>query len=193
MFSYDDIIRYYTYFYKKRFNSFNYKFKPTEKSEKTIQTFIKLIEKKYGMKLVGKNFLWDYFIYGFNYWRDAKLQAFHGQFRIELILGKKAFERFNDKEKDDHWVIEKSEIIKLYDFKKSDLVVAQIVPYKGDYEVNIKKLYYGTPEGLYQCISNTTMYNHKHLLCIKCPFKDDCKKILKEKLPNIYKQRGYDN
>lgn len=186
-----EVIKFYTYFYKKRFNSFNYKYKPSEKAEKIISNFLKLIDKKYNLKLVGEHFLWDYFIYQFNYWRDAKLTAFHGKFRIELIIGKKAFDRWYLDLKGDHWVIEKSEIITLYHFVKSELIEPEKPIYKGFHEIAIKELKLNTEEGFYHCITSTTMYNHKHLCCLKCNFKNDCKKVLKEKLPEVYETRGY--
>ena len=192
MFTSQDVVDFYTYFYKKRFNSLNYKYKPSEKAEKTINSFIKLVDKHYNLKLVGKNFLWDFFLYGFNYWRDAKLQAFHGQFRIELIIGKKAFDRWYQNERDDHWVVEKSEIIRLYGFIKSDLIKPEKIIYTGEHEIIIKKLHYNTQLGFFHCLNNTTLYNHKHTCCITCNFKNDCKKLLKENLPQIYKLRGYE-
>lgn len=192
MISEQDVINFYQYFYRKRFNSFNYKFKPSEKAEKVIKTFITLLDKHYNLKLVGHSFLYDFFMYQFNYWRDAKIEAFHGKFRIELIIGNKAVDRFNLNERDDHWVIEKSEIISLYGFKKSDLIPQEKPEeYQGSYEITIKNKNYNTPTGFFNCIENTTLYNHKHKCCMLCDFKADCKKVLKENFPKIYEQRGY--
>lgn len=191
----EDVIKFYQYFYRKRFNSINYKFHPSDKASKSIDTFLNICNKNYNLKLIGTSFLYDYFIYQFNYWRDAKLEACYGKFRIELVIGKKAFDRFFNNERDDMWVIEKSEIIELYGFKKEDLVEQEkpikLQNYKGNHEIAIKQLYHNTDLGFYQCIENTTMYNHKHTCCMLCNFKSDCKKLLKDNFPKIYEARGY--
>lgn len=184
------IIKFYTYFYKKRYNSISYKFKPSEKATKTISTFIKLLDKHYSLTMIGEEFLWRYFIYQMNYWRNAELVAFHGQFRIEYIIGTKAFKRFIDSAKDDHWVIDRSDVIVLYGFRKSDLIKLKTDnTYKGDFEEKNKLKFHNTNKGLYHCIITTTLYNPEHNSCKICIFKEDCKKILKTEYPNIYGKR----
>lgn len=186
-----DIVSFYEYFYKKKHNSLNYKFKPSEKSEKVINTFLSILDKKFNIKTIDKNFLFDYFIYQFNYWRNANLKAAYGKFRIELIIGKKAIERYIENKNNDLWVIQKSEIYKLYSINKSDLIDEEKHVYDSNSEYNIKKIKYNTSEGFNNCITLTTMYNHNHKLCILCEFKNDCKKALKENYPKIYESRGY--
>jgi hypothetical protein len=187
-----DIIQFYEYFYKKKFNSAKYNFKPSEKSLKVIDTFLSLLDKNFNLKLVGKSFLFDYFIYQFNYWRNANLVAFHGKFRIELIIGRKAFLRYKDNVRDDLWVIQSSEIYKLYNLIKSDLIPSEKHAVSSfDHELGIKKMKFNTIEGFNTCITATTMYNHQHTVCILCNYKKDCKKILKENYPKLYEIRGY--
>lgn len=186
------ILRFYEYFYKKRFRSPKYKYKPSDKALKCINTFLSLLDKKIGLSLIGEEFLWGYFVYQFNYWRDAELQAMYGKFRIELVVGKKALQRFIDNEYNNMWVIGKSEILNQYGFESSDLLTPKpAIPFTGRGEIQTKQRYYGTNKGFYICIETTTLYNHLHKCCLFCKFKDDCKQVLKDNYPNIYEKRGY--
>src|SRR5690606_14484295 len=114
------VVRFYEYFYKKKFNSPKYKFKPSDRVEKIINTFLTLIHKYYNSNLVGEDFLWSYFIYQFNYWRNAELTTVYGKFRIELIIGRKALQRYREDRNNLMWTSERSEIITFYKLKKSD-------------------------------------------------------------------------
>lgn len=186
------IIRFYTYFYQRRFNSPKYKYRPSERALKIINTFLKLLEKHFGLNMIGEEFLWGYFVYQFNYWRDAQLEAMYGKFRIELVIGKKALQRYIDNEYDNMWVIGKSEILSKYDFNSSDLIPpAPVTPFTGAGEIKVKQRFYGTSRGFLTCLETTTLYNHQHKCCLFCKFKNDCKQVLKDNYRNIYDKRGY--
>lgn len=189
----ETIVEFYEYFYKRRFDSPKYKYKPSGRAKKIIGTFINLLDKHYSLKLVGRDFLWSYFIYQLNHWRDSELKAFYGRFRIELIIGKKAFNRFIKDEHDLLWVTEHSEVIEKYNFVRSDLVeVEKKNNYDDRYEERIKQKYLNTDKGFYHCLENTTLFNHKHKACMLCKFRADCKIVLKEKFPKLYEKRGYE-
>ena len=185
------IVEFYEYFYKKRFGNPKYKYKPSKRAEKIIGSFLTLLDKHYDLKLIGRDFLWSYFIYQLNHWRSAELKAFYGRFRIEMIIGKKAFNRFVEDEYELMWVIEHSEIIDLYEFRRSDLIEESKRKYNDSYEEGIKKKHHNTDKGFYYCIENTTLFNHKHTSCMLCKYKTDCKKVLEEKFPKLYSKRGY--
>lgn len=186
------VYKFYEYFYKKKHNQLSYKFKPSDKAKALTLKFIKKLDKHYNLKTIGEEFLWNYFVYQFNYWRNAELKAFYGKFRIDLIIGDKAFKRFKDDQYDNMWVTYGSEIIDLYGLRKHDLIHHDTSPkYKTTQEESIKLLHLNEDIGFLYCIENTTLYNYKHKACLMCNFKDECKKILKEKYPKIYERRGY--
>lgn len=54
-----------------------------------------------------------------------------------------------------------------------------------------KGIYFNTKRGFLWCISNTTLYFHKSSWCVKCQFKNDCKKVLATEFPKMYELRGY--
>lgn len=187
-FTYDDVIRFYEYFYKRKKNEFAYKLPRNEKLEKLINNFISYLEKHY-LTSPGQQFLWDYFVYQFNYWRNAELQVLNGKFRIELIIGKKAFLRFVDDSRDDKWVIKHSDIIRLYSLRKTDLIAADRPRYNNSYEVPIKKKFHNTDRGFYICISSTTLFDSKHQPCQTCTFSNECKQLLKDKNESLFHSR----
>jgi hypothetical protein len=185
-----DVTEYYQYFYSKRFESQKYKFKPSEKGLRTINTFLDLIKKTYPS--MGRKFLWRYFTFQFLYWEDLELEAFFGKFRIELVVGKKAFQRWLDRNKDFDNQIDSNDLKEKYDIKKSDLINPIIeAPVHYPYDENAKRMYFGTSKGFATCLQFTTLYDNTHVTCQKCPYADDCKKILLKTYPQLYERRGY--
>lgn len=187
---FETVKRFYEYFYRKRYNSEKYKYKPSARGEKIINTFINSIDKRYNLKLVGEEFLWSYFIYQFNYWRNAEIKSFYGKMQIQYIIGKKALDRYIEDANNLMWVTENSEIIDKYGFVKSELIGVENKPsYSSNYEEGVKRKNHNTYKGFYLCIENTTLYNPKHTSCLLCNYKNDCRKVLKEKFPEIYESR----
>lgn len=184
------IIDFYQYFYRKKHKTEKYTYKPSDRARKMINNFIKKLDELYSLKVIGKSFLWNYFVYQFNYWRSAELVSFYGKFKIEYVIGNKALKRFKEDKYDNLWVTQGSEIISDYNLRKSDLVKEERVEYKSNYEITLKKKHHNKPKGFYLCIETTTLYNPQHLCCITCDFKHDCKKILKDRFFNLYQKRG---
>lgn len=190
MISLSDIVEYYQYFYSKKFESAKYKFKPSEKGLKIISHFLDLIKTNYPS--MGRKFLWRYFSFQFNYWEDLELEAFFGKYRIELIIGVKAFKRWKERNKDFDFQIDDNNLKERYQIRQSDLInPIEKVPIHYPYEELTKKLFFGEPKGFATCLQFTTLYDHLQRTCVKCPFKKDCKNILQKTYPKLYEHRGY--
>lgn len=58
-------------------------------------------------------------------------------------------------------------------------------------EERFKKEFYNTRRGLSWCVVNTTLFNHKSVLCTNCDFRTECKEILRQNYIKIYNIRGY--
>ena len=187
-----DINEHYEYFYQKKFDSFKYRYKPSEKAFKTIDNFLGLIKKHYPNRIIGKTFLWNYFVFQFNYWEDLTIEAFHGQFNANLVIGVKAFKRFLARSVEHDYIFETSEIIQKYNLKKSELNEKPIeLSIHRRYEVPVKTKYHNTDKGFATCIKLTSLYDHVHLICLRCNYSTDCKKLLKTNNPELYDARGY--
>lgn len=188
------IIKFYTYFYKKRYNIFNYKYKQNEKDNELIIKFIDSLNKRYLGSFLGDEFLWRYFMYQMNYLRNSELKGTKGKFTLLHIIGTRAFNRFFSTELDDHWVIDHSDVIRLYNFRKSDLIAPnRMLNYQSSFEESNKLKYYNTDEGFYHCIVTTTLYDKASAACTSCIFKIECEQVLKENFKSLYERRTNKN
>lgn len=181
-----DVIKTYEYFYKKIYSTEKYKYKPSEKAIKTIHNFLKLLDKKYNLQSIGTNFLYNYFLFQFDYWSKLEIEAFYGTMQIDYIIGKKAFTRFIQRNQDFDYMFAQYQIISQYQLRYDDIVI-----YKKQIKTNetLKWLYHNLDRGLDTCIKYTTLYEPHHTSCITCNFKADCKKILRDNYPKLYDKR----
>lgn len=181
-----DVIKTYEYFYKKIYSTEKYKYKPSEKAIKTIHNFLKLLDKKYNLQSIGTNFLYNYFLFQFDYWSKLEIEAFYGTMQIDYIIGKKAFTRFIQRNQDFDYMFAQYPIISQYQIRYNDIAI-----YKKQIKTNetLKWLYHNLDRGLDTCIKYTTLYDPQHTSCITCNFKADCKKILRDNYPKLYDSR----
>jgi hypothetical protein len=185
-----DVVEYYQYFYSKRFESEKYKFKPSEKGLKSIATFLNLMKVHY--PTMGRRFLWRYFIFQFLYWEDLTLEAFYGKFRIELVVGQKAFKRWQERNKDFDGQIDSNDLKANYGIRMQDLISnIESVPIHYPAEEGVKLAYHNTEKGFVTCIAFTTLFDSDQEACRQCKFNKDCKNILKQNYPHLYEIRGY--
>lgn len=186
-----DLIKYYQYFYKKKYKNEKYEFKPSDKTIKQLDKYLISLKKNYNLQSLGENFLWNYFIFQFNYWEGCDIASFSKRIVPSYIIGDKAIERWLERDQQYDWLFDKCEFISNYGLSKNDLKIAKIHIYKGNHEINIKLKYFNTTNGFDLCLTMTTLFNDKHLCCLECKFKKQCKEILKENYPKIYDKRGY--
>lgn len=187
----NDVIKYYQYFYKKKYKNDKYQFIPTDKTNKLITKFINEIGKHHHIQSLGNVFLWNYFIFQFNYWEGCEIESFSKRIVPTYILGDKAIERWFERDSEYDWTFNKCDIISNYGLNKGELIQHEKHVYRGNHEIDIKLKYFNTQNGFDVCLTMTTLFNNKHLCCLECKFKKECKAILKETYPNIYAKRGF--
>lgn len=166
------------YFFKKMTGWQKYKFSPSDNQKKQIESFIKLLHKKYSLFSVGPDFLIDYFTFQFNYWSQLDTR-FDNKVMFNWVVGKKAIERWDDKHKS--WSYFLTDFIKdkgidrevLFNkiAKKTDISLMETS------EVE-RRRFYNTDRGLLHCIETTPLYNSRSKLCILCKHKNDCKQLI---------------
>jgi hypothetical protein len=191
MFSYKQVVLSYQYFYSKKYGNKDYIFIPSEKAAKQINQFLKTTEDEHRKTVLGINFLWNYFVFQFNYWSNIEIEErdFTNRIVISYIVGSKAWERYKDRNQEYDWTIYNSQL----DINKGEytrLVNPQEVQELD--QKSIKKRHFNTERGFNNCLVFTTLYNHRDLICLNCIYKADCKKILSKTYPKIYAKRGYD-
>lgn len=188
----------FNYYYKSVTKNESFRFKMTDSRKVMIEDFISTFKGESGTTFVQEDYLRKYMEYQFNYWykQDAK----YGQgasIQIEWIIGKKAWKRWEsrtDKQKDKTDYIIRKGIKKDVEFKRTkkynEGFGAMLVEVTPTEEIE-KKAFFNTAKGYVNCIVNTTMYNHKSELCLKCKFRKKCKQELESQHPNVYSLRGY--
>lgn len=168
----------YKYFYCKKYG---FKKMPvrTEKTVSVCESFLVLLDKKYTLQSLGKTFIWEYFLFQFNYWDELTLSGYNENIVISYVVGKKAFSRYLDRDKEFDWQFESYPIVEKYRLLKSDLdIFFPTVDRKTtDMSMDIRKQYHNTDKGFAACIEFTTLYEPAQLTCITCKFKTDCKEL----------------
>ena len=193
-------IDFYKYFYKKKYAlQPNFNLRLSERQTKFFDTFIELIHKAYD-KSVGVEFLYTYFLYQFQYWEEALpyVKAERGKnIDASYIVGKKAVQRFIERNTAFDYKIEKSDFAIKYKIVKDDLVKREnlnvhvfIVKRGRDTEAPIKMAAFNTYEGFVNCMDFSTLFDPKSDICAGCKFASDCKAVLKKNYPKMYRNRG---
>lgn len=191
-------LHFYEYFYEKKYNIKGLKLNQSDISKKHAATFVGLLKKKYNNS-VGREFLYRYFIFQFSYWESANFTAtnpYNKSINLTFIIGKKAFERFVNRDIEWDWKLENSRYVTQYKIVKSDLVHETDIKKKTvlcgtvDTEAAFKLAQYNKPQGLVNCIDFSTLFNPKSSICNGCNYQDSCRMILQQTYPVIYTGRG---
>jgi len=186
------IINIYIYFYQKITGSLK-TYEPKDREKKLIENFIKKLDKEVGKGSWGFDYLFNYFAFQFEYWRDKETQI--KSFYLSWFLGNKAFDRWKNKNENYYYFCEEG-ILKEYKINKnllSSLILStqkDFIQLKTYIEIE-KQRYYNEDKGFNHCLISTDLYNHRSTLCLTCKFKVDCKQTLKQIYPFIYEKRGY--
>lgn len=164
-----------------------------QKSESMIKTFFNSLNKHYKLHSLGPDFLWNYCVFQYNYWLDLKITSFDGRMKFSFIFGKKALDRYLNRNVEYDWQLARNRITIVEqlkrDFYKWFVIIEPKEPYF-DVERVSKNMYYGTVDGLANCLLTTTLYHPLSDLCQQCTNKEECKELQRINYPKIYEQRA---
>lgn len=202
------VIKVYEYFYREVTGFQDYEFTPSSSDENSITPFLEYAKEQCNGD-IGVDFILNFFESGFNYWVEERKDTFKhsrygmGSIKLSWIIGKKAIERYEKIKLKDNtsWprfkryirrvvgtdVLAKFGIDRDAEVNKSGSFLLELRPV----EENQKALYHNEEDGFAQCVTMTTLYNHKSKHCMLCKFSTDCKEMLRETYPKLYKNRGY--
>src|SRR5437868_6371279 len=108
------IEQFFNYFYQHRYRV-SRKLIKSKTTQKHCDSFLKIIDKKYTLESVGTQFLWEYFLFQFNYWHDLTFEnSFSGDVQLAWVIGKKAFQRWDERNREYDWQIDTYPIVKAY-------------------------------------------------------------------------------
>lgn len=198
MLNISQIEAYYSYFYKKRYSLSKYDFKSTKTTRSVCNSFLDLVDKEYSLHSVGHTFLWQYFVFQFDYWNKAQLDnKFSDKVVIGWIIGKKAFERWVQRDKEFDWQISAGDFLTKYGFDINELVKIYdlnidrkpVNTNTYDSSKSIRKQFLNTERGFAICVQQTTLFDPKDLSCIKCNSRVECKELLRVNYPRIFNSR----
>jgi len=165
----------------------------------SITNFLIEVHKDYNLNSINNDFLFKYFIYQYDYWKSKEIRAFGNHTRLINIIGPKAYSRFKQIQTNStyNWYnAEKSlveygidrSILSRYNHNKSS------DPSKLHIDEEKEKIVFKSNHHLQlaHCIDNTTLYNHNSNHCQVCTMQNVCKRMLKDNLPQLYVNRGYE-
>jgi len=188
------VVELYKTYYKQITKNEGFRLYMSDSRAKMIDNFLDNFYELTQSTFLQEDALKKFMEFQFNYWykRNAKYGA-GTSIQLEWIIGKKAIVRWEKANpKYISWIIRKNlktdhNIV----VKKADNSYSQMVVKISDVEENEKERFHNTVKGFWNCMINTTMYNHKSSFCLSCDKSMDCKENLQKKFPKIYKKRGY--
>lgn len=183
----------YELFYRKIYNQPDYVYYPSEAAEKQMKKFLEMLDLRYKLECIGDQFLVTYFIFQFAYWAELNIESYNNKIMLTYIIGPKAFQRWLMRDMDYDYTI------KLFQIKKTQVTTSEALEAIAEYsDERVDKLkheeiergrFKGTDRQFLHCIENTTLMQPKSVHCMTCPDRNDCKKLLEERFPQIYYHR----
>lgn len=145
--------------------------------------------------VIGMSFIKKYLEYQFQSWFNTGMEKDYSRtVRFSWMFGQKAIKRWRVFSPETNAKIVTSHIKKLGIYKAKvvrETKIPELILKVRSVEENFKREYHNTKRGFAWCVANTTLYNHKSSLCVRCVFKNDCKEVLKEQYPKVFIKRGY--
>jgi len=144
--------------------------------------------------VIGEELVRKYIEYGLQSWFNPDIQYTQRMnVRFSWIFGSAAIQRWNALPSSVRQFYVTSSLKKDYVIKrkvKSKRLTSLLLRVR-PIEEKFKHEYLNTKRGLLWCKANTTLYLHKSSACAICDYKDECKEMLKNNMPNVYRLRGY--
>lgn len=182
----------YQEFIRKLWGKPTFVYDESDRDESCIDTFKNLLDKEYGLESIGRTFIYDYFCFQLDYWKNMETR-FGKKIPIAWFIGKKAFERWKNNPEEDLWhAYQTAEEFGIHIglIHTAGPVTFDVLELKESEETE-KTRFHNTNKGMLNCIESTTLYNHRSPLCISCNFKKECKKLLESNYYRIWIKRGY--
>jgi len=166
---------------------YNKEFKIVElKNAHIITDFLINVHKDFNLQSINHQFIFKYLMFQYDFWNDQEITGFGNHTRLGTIFSKKGYLRFqkalkNDKfswynaEKtlQDKYGINRSFLIRYRAKQKRDLTILSVD------EESEKKIFEDGDVQLVHCIDSTTLFNHVSEVCMACPARVKCKRLLK--------------
>lgn len=138
-----------------------------------ITSFLKLLSKQEDLQSLGDWFAWNYVAFQFEYYSSLKTKM-DGKYPANWIFGKKALERWNNKN-EDHWLYYVQIFLSNCGIEKPVEFCSLDIETRFEQE---RKRFFNTDLGLIHCLQ-FSRYSAKSPSCMICENRKDCKVLWK--------------
>lgn len=144
---------------------------------------------------IGIDYLWNYFVYQFEYWKKLEIEKRNKKIDISYIVGKKAFDRYISRDTEYDWQI--TENARTYSKILFEEKVSLPIKVNNNSSYDSDDIYratsLNTELGLSNCITYTSLFNPKSNNCSQCNFQNQCIQTQQQLYPRIYRNRKIAN
>lgn len=144
---------------------------------------------------IGEDFIKKFAQYGIQSWFNPSMTDLQkSNVRFAWVFSAAAIKRWNALGAETNVAVTRSCLKSIYDIEGTKIKskLSSVYTQLRNSEEGLKRTYHNRKRGLEWCIANTSLYFHRSALCASCLYKLECKQMLKENYPKIYKLRGYD-
>jgi hypothetical protein len=185
------VAKLFTYFHYKIYRSSSFKIDLSKGNQKKqVDTFLQLLANQYGLPSISPSFLIEYFVFQFSQKHDWATSM---KIQLNWIIGKKAFDTWVNR--NEHHSYFSGKFTQEYDINvyelKQQLFELELQEQGLDPAEELEKERFDGSARLFNCLQNTTLYNHKSPTCISCSERVHCKNFLLKQNKRLYEQRGY--
>lgn len=176
----------------------------SERAQLCIEEFARRLKLKY-KKSAGANYVYSYVLFQFGRYYDKikadQIKTPNGKIAVPIIFGAKPHQVFEDRNVRMDFMLEKSPLILREGASKQELRFkkgidfeerkAATVGTRGSKDP-IKAIAASGEKPLDTCRDMTDLYDSNDGACIICSAQKECKALLKNLLPEVYKRKGYE-
>ncbi len=187
----DDIADFYSYFYSKIYGNPKYRLNYSDWQLNIATSFLKLLKSHYTNP--DRRFLWNYCVHMFEIRCSQDIKGHHedGRIQINMIFSESDFFSFYNRDVKFDFKFVDSDFLKQNKLKFSEVSERKVIKVANgfDYEEKLKAKFKAEDQLLSSCIEFTSLYKPDSQICDECQYKNDCKTILKDNFPELFKAR----
>jgi hypothetical protein len=188
------VFKAYLYFHKHKYGQ-SHCIGYTPKTQNLCDTFIKLLHQRYeSLDRIGVDFLWIYLVFQFKYWGGVDIKAWNGKINPALVIGKKAFNRFQERDQSFDWqILEDEREYSRKQYNEAVQVKTQETEIGYDSDNIYRRQYLNHELGLSNCITYTSLFNPRSACCKQCQYQQQCSEVQQQLYPQVYNDRKIEN
>lgn len=157
----------YEYLFQRTSGNPMFKFNLTQSTSKNLENFLNRMPEG-----AGEEWVFDFLLFQFSRYHDKKTKMGKGIVPFSWLVGKKAFDTWNNRTEQQVWYSHKFKLD--YRIKKE---VDYEINLSNDYKDSIRKRFLNTDRGFVFCKENFLKREKGNRYCLKCKFKNICNEV----------------